>query len=52
VLPVKKKGSVRAQLEALREENRQLRVGRAVAPAHQAESTEAERRQARFPVVF
>ena len=44
--------SLEAQIEALREENQQLRAGRAVAQAHQAESEEEERRQARFRTVF
>ncbi|HEX8659290.1 MAG TPA: PAS domain S-box protein, partial [Hymenobacter sp.] len=41
-----------AQIEALREENRQLRAGRVVAQVQQAESDEAELRQVRFRTVF
>ena len=44
--------SLEAQIAALCEENRQLRAGRAVARAEQAESDDEERRQARFRTVF
>ncbi|MBJ6111435.1 PAS domain S-box protein [Hymenobacter sp. BT523] len=44
--------SLEQQLEALREENRCLRAGQAVARAHQAESASEERHNARFRTVF
>ncbi|MFC7669749.1 PAS domain S-box protein [Hymenobacter humi] len=44
--------SLQAQNAALREENRQLRAGQAVARAQQAESDEEELREARFHSVF
>jgi two-component system sensor histidine kinase VicK len=44
--------SLEEQIEALREENQQLRAGLAVAEAQQADSAEDELRQARFRTVF
>ena len=50
--PTDKLHSLEEQLEALRTEIRSLRAGRVLARAHQAESDEEERRQARFRTVF
>ena len=44
--------SLEAQIEALREENRQLRAGRATAQTEQAASDDKEEREARFRSVF
>jgi two-component system sensor histidine kinase VicK len=44
--------SLEAQIEALQEENRQLRAGQVLAQAHQAATDDEDLRQARFRTVF
>ena len=50
--PLTESPSLEVQIAALREENRLLRAGQAVARAQQVESDEAQQRQARFRTVF
>jgi two-component system sensor histidine kinase VicK len=51
-LPTEENLSLEAQNAALREENQQLRAGRAVAQTQQAASDDREQQQARFYTIF
>jgi two-component system sensor histidine kinase VicK len=51
-LPAELTPSLKAQLEALREENRQLRAGHVLVQAQQAHSDDQEQQQVRFRTIF